>query len=214
MIFADRAQAGRQLATKLQAWRERKPIILGLPRGGVIVARAVAEALGAPLDVIVARKIGAPMHTELAIGAVTARGTRVLNHDALRFLALPPGYLDRETISQQREHWLRGTLSPLSLEGRTAILVDDGIATGMTMLAAIADVAALNPLAIVVAAPVIAPATMPALAAQADAIVALATPAYFNAVGEFYEDFSQTTDEQARGALISLGQPRRGRESK
>lgn len=215
MMFDDRADAGRQLAAKLSSWRRPDTVVLGLPRGGVVTAREVARFLEAPLDIRVARKIGAPWQPEFAIGAVTARGTRVLNQEALRMLLLPPGYLDRATAAQQaeaqdRERRLRDGRPALPLAGKTVILVDDGVATGMTMLAAIRDVRADGPARIIVAAPVIAPPTVPELANEADAVVAVATPEPFMAVGMFYASFSQTTDDEVRAILSSATASSRG----
>lgn len=206
MVFRDRAEAGRLLAERLTGYQGADVMVLALPRGGLPIGRAVADRLGAPLDVIVARKIGAPGHEEYAIGAVSARGHVVLNQEALGLLELPPGYLDAKTreeqaVARQRESLLRGEGTPPVLEGKTVILVDDGIATGMTMQAAILDVQAQGPRQVVVAAPVIAPATFEVLRGQAARVVALELPMYFGAVGAFYEDFHQVTDTEARAVL-------------
>ncbi|HEY9722565.1 MAG TPA: phosphoribosyltransferase family protein, partial [Oscillatoriaceae cyanobacterium] len=175
----------------------------------VVLARPVADALGAPLDVIVARKIGAPGNPEFAIGAVTARGTRVLNERVLRQVMLPPGYLQQATEAQReeaerREAMFRGLHGHVPLAGKTALIVDDGVATGMTMFAAIADARAAQARRVVVAAPVIAPDTYQELLRQADAVEALEVPADFFAVGQFYENFAQTTDDEVK-ALLSAG---------
>lgn len=216
MRFVDREDAGRRLAERLAGMCEGDLVVLGLPRGGVVVAAEVARALGAPLDVIVARKLGAPGHAELAIGAVTARGTRVLNTRALRYMALPPGYLEAETARQReeadrRERVLRGVIPAQPLAGRIAVVVDDGIATGMTMEAAIRDLQDLppaeRPAEVVVAAPVIAPDTHMWLSEEVDRVVALALPLDFMAVGAYYDDFSQTSDDEVRQLLA--GQPAR-----
>ncbi|MDB5097150.1 MAG: phosphoribosyltransferase [Cyanobacteria bacterium RYN_339] len=209
-MFADRQEAGRMLATRLRAYRGARPIVLGLPRGGVVVAREVADALDAPLDVVVARKIGAPGYAELAIGAVTASGTRVLHDEALRRLFIPPGYLEDATEharkeAQRRERVLRGDRPPPALAGRTAILVDDGIATGMTMLAAIQDVRAAGPARLVVAAPVGAPDTLELIEREADELVVLAAPPGFRAVGEYYYAFDQTEDAEVQALLATPG---------
>lgn len=200
--FSDREEAGEALARQLEAieaLRARPAVVLALPRGGVPVARPVARRLGAPLDVLVARKIGMPDQLELAIGAVTARGIRVLNDELLRHVLLPPGYLHAETerqraIAAERERVLRQSRPEIPLEGRIAILVDDGIATGMTMRAAIADVRARGPASVVVAAPVVAPRTRDELSRLADRVVALEAPEGFWAVGQFYGDFGQVSD--------------------
>jgi putative phosphoribosyl transferase len=210
MVYRNREVAGRMLARELMEYRGRDVVVLGLPRGGVVVAAPVAEALGAPLDVLVARKIGAPSNPEFAIGAISSHGQRVLNDSALRYVALPPGYLDEEADRQQqvaraRETQFRGVRPMVPLGGKTALLVDDGIATGMTVMAAIADLKAAEPArrprAIVVAAPVMAPDTAQTIAGQVDRVVALEMPTPFFAVGQFYEDFTQTTDEEVQALL-------------
>lgn len=208
MMFEDRWEGGRRLAERLLPYRGRDVVVLGLPRGGVVTARPVAAALRAPLDVLVARKIGAPGQEELAIGAVTARGTRVLNDAVLRHVLLPPGYLEAETerqrrVAESREHTLRDFRPAEPLSGRVVILVDDGVATGMTMRAAIADAQAQRPAELVVAAPVIAPDTYQDLLGLADAVVAVDVPAGFYAVGQFYRNFTQTTDEEVRQLLAA-----------
>jgi putative phosphoribosyl transferase len=194
------------LAERLSDYRGRDVVVLGLPRGGVAVARPIADALGAPLDVIVARKLGAPDNPEFAIGAVTAKGTRVLNDVVLRRFLLPPDFLASETRTQQdqamrRERALRGLRSPERLEGRVVILVDDGIATGMTMKAAIADVVSQDPAEVVIAAPVIAPDTFEDLVRMVGEVVALDVPFQFHAVGAFYQDFTQVEDEEVQRLL-------------
>lgn len=206
MGWRNRTEAGRALADALAAYRGRDVVVIGLPRGGVVVAAPVAQALGAPLDVRFAKKIAAPGQEELAIGAVTAAGERVLYEDLLRRLFIPPGYLERATaearrVARAREQDLRGLCPAEPLRGRTVILVDDGIATGMTMFAAIADVAAEEPAEIVVAAPVMAPSTADELARRADRVVALECPAGFMAVGQYYADFRQTEDAEVRALL-------------
>lgn len=206
LIFRNRREAGQLLAEKLEGHRGEDVVVIGLPRGGLPVAREVADRFGWPLDILVARKLGAPHHEEFAIGALTARGTRVLNERALRGVMLPPGYLeavsDDETLkAKEREAYLREGRAPERLEGRVVILVDDGVATGMTLRAAIADVAAQNPARIVVAAPVIAPETYDALQHEVDEVVAVTVPALFFAVGQFYADFSQVTDAEAKACL-------------
>jgi putative phosphoribosyl transferase len=209
MLFADRQEAGRMLGKRLRAHLGKDAVVLGLPRGGVVVAKEVADALEAPLDIVVARKIGAPGWEEFAIGAVTPSGTRVLYDEALRTMVLPPGYLDAATDkarkeADRRQRELRGDLPPLDLTGKVAILVDDGIATGMTMFAAIRDVRAAHPAHLVVAAPVGAPDTVTAMEREVDEVVVLATPPGFRAVGEFYVRFDQTEDEEVK-ALLARG---------
>lgn len=207
LIFGDRREAGRILAAKLESYRGKDVVVLGLPRGGLPVAREVADHFGWPLDILVSRKIGAPDHAEFAIGAVTARGTRVLNEAALRGVMLPPGFLegasDDETYrAKEREALMREGRAPLPLEGRIVVMVDDGVATGMTLRAAIADVRHQEPAAIVVAAPVIAPETFDQLQQEVDDVVAVSVPALFFAVGQFYADFTQVTDAEAKACLV------------
>ena len=207
IIFSDRREAGRELASKLEAYRGRDVVVVGLPRGGLPVAREVADHFGWPLDILVARKIGAPDHPEFAIGAVTANGTRVLNEAALRGVMLPPGFLEAASDDQtfkakEREAMMREGRPALPLEGRIVVLVDDGVATGMTLRAAIADVRRQEPSAIVVAAPVIAPETFDALRHEVDDVVAVSVPALFFAVGQFYVDFNQVTDAEAKACQV------------
>lgn len=210
MMYHDRQDAGRALAGALGKYRGQDVVVLGLPRGGVVTAVPVAEALDAPLDVLVARKIGAPGNPEFAIGAVSSHGQVVLNEAALRFVVLPPGYLEAETerqraVAREREARFRGTRPMVPLGGKIALLVDDGIATGMTVRAAIADLREAapdrRPAKIVVATPVIAPDTYQLLAPQVDEIIALDVPEGFYAVGQFYRYFEQTTDEEVQALL-------------
>ncbi len=208
MIFKNRQEAGMRLAERLTAYRGPDSVVLALPRGGLPVALPIAEALGSPLDVIVAKKIGAPENEEFAIGAVTAQGHRVLNDLAIRDLLLPPGYLESKTQEQQRlaeerERLLRGVRPRVPLAGKIAILVDDGIATGMTVRAAIAEARSQNPKKVVVAAPVIAPDTLVDLRSLADEVVVLDAPRFFWAISQFYEDFAQVSDQQARDLLAA-----------
>jgi len=207
IIFANRQEAGRMLAEKLEGYRGQDVVVIGLPRGGLPVARQVADRFGWPLDILVARKIGAPDHAEFAIGAVTARGTRVLNESALRGVMLPPGFMeaasDDQTIkAKEREAMLREGKPAMPLRGRVVILVDDGVATGMTLRAAIADVKNQEPARIVVAAPVMAPESFDALKQSVDDVVAISVPALFFAVGQFYADFTQVTDAEAKECLV------------
>lgn len=208
MKFKDREEAGRRLAERLTSFKGRDAVVLGLPRGGVVTARPIAQALGVPLDVLVARKIGAPNQPEFAIGAVTARGTRVLNMPVLRRYLLPPDYLEQETAAQRleaerREAMFRGDRPMAAITGKIAILVDDGIATGMTMFAAIEDARAANPSAIIVAVPVAPKDTYQQLTERVEKVVVLDLPDPFVAVGLFYEDFTQTTDEEVQRLLAA-----------
>jgi predicted phosphoribosyltransferase len=209
MIFANRCDAGRRLAQKLAAYRQDEPIVLALPRGGVPVGYEVAHALGVGLDVLVVRKLGAPGHAELAIGAVTA-DLVVLDDEIIGLLGVPQSYIDRAVEREQREaarraELFRGDRPPLNVRGRTVILVDDGIATGSTMLAAVDAVRRLGAQRIVVATPVAPPDAVTRLRAQADEVVCVDTPADFPAVGVFYEDFGQTSDEEVC-RLLKRGQ--------
>jgi predicted phosphoribosyltransferase len=207
--FADRRQAGNELAAKLQHLSGRHDVIvLALPRGGVPVAFEVADALGAPLDVFVVRKLGVPGHTELAMGAIASGGVRVLNDDVVGWYGIPADVIDtvaREELSEleRREREYRAGRPPVDIRDRIVILVDDGLATGSTMRAAVHAARALNPARIVVAAPVAAPATCEDLRNVADEVVCARTPPGFSAVGQWYRDFSQTTDEEVRALLAA-----------
>ncbi len=209
--FHDRRDAGRRLAPLLERFRNAHPLVLGLPRGGVPVAREIATALEAPLDLVVARKLGAPGHPEVGIGAV-APGARFLDPDALRFFQVPPTYLEAVESAERgelerRERLYRGGRPAPSLTGRTVILVDDGLATGVTARAAIASARRQDPAAVIFAAPVCAPETAAELRREADAVVCLAEPPGFLAVGEWYEDFRQTTDAEVLACLEAGAAP-------
>jgi putative phosphoribosyl transferase len=207
--FADRREAGRQLARQLSSFSGRADVIvLGLPRGGVPVAFEVARGLGAPLDVFVVRKLGVPGHEELAMGAIAAGGVRVLNPEVLRMLPGVDGILARVTAVEQREcerreKAYRDERPALDLKGKTVILVDDGIATGASIRAAVAGARARGSARVVVAAPVGARETCADLAREADEVLCLIRPSDFSAVGHFYADFSQTADEEVRALLLS-----------
>lgn len=180
--------------------------MLALPRGGVPVGFEVARALGAPLDVYVVRKLGVPGHEELAMGAVAPGGAIVLNEDVVSALRIPPGVIaavvEREEREiGRREAQYRDGRPPPQIRGRTVILVDDGLATGATMRAAVAGLRRLAPARIVVAVPVSAPSTCSELREEADAVVCAFTPEPFGAVGLWYEDFSQVTDDEVRDLL-------------
>jgi putative phosphoribosyl transferase len=206
MIFDDRAHAGRVLGERLAHFASEKNVfILALPRGGVPVGYEVAKALRAPLDVLVARKLGAPGNPEYAIGAV-APGARVISADAIAMLGL--SYGDVEALAaeeakelERREKAYREGRPPLALEGRTAVLVDDGLATGATMLAAIRSARLRRPARGVAAVPVGDPATCAAVRREADELVCAAMPEELLAVGNWYRDFAQTTDEEVRALL-------------
>jgi predicted phosphoribosyltransferase len=198
--FRDRRHAGQVLGQKLHGYASVADlIVLGLPRGGVPVAKEVATALNAPLDVFVVRKLGVPRREELAMGAIASGGVRVLNDDVVRSLRIDPQVIEKaaraETVElERREKLYRARRPPLDLAGKVVILVDDGLATGSTMRAAI-DAARLHgPAKIVVAVPVAAPSTCESLRSVADEVVCAVTPRGLFAVGQWYEDFTQTSD--------------------
>jgi predicted phosphoribosyltransferase len=205
-LFRDRREAGRLLATKLTVYANHPDVVvLALPRGGVPVAYEVARALDAPLDVFVVRKLGVPGHEELAMGAVATGGVRVLN-DVVRHLGVPASLIEAVTNHElreleRRERLYRGNRPPLDVRNRTVILVDDGLATGSTMRAAVQALRQQQPASIVVAVPVAAPESCEEMRTQADAVICAVTPEAFHAVGLWYRDFSQTTDEEVRGLL-------------
>ena len=209
MLFRDRADAGRQLLTRLGAYRGRPDVlVLGLPRGGIPVAYEVARGLGSPLDVFVVRKLGVPGQEELAMGAIATGGVRVVNRDVVDALHIPPDVLDRAAAQELRElerrqRSYRGDRPEPQVEGRTVILVDDGLATGSTMRAAVQALRQQRPARIVVAVPVAAFATCEELRREVEDVVCFATPEPFMAVGRFYDDFSQTTDEEVHDLLAS-----------
>jgi putative phosphoribosyl transferase len=205
--FTDRREAGKELAGLLEAYRGRPDVVvLALPRGGVPVAFEVAEALAVPLDIFVVRKLGMPGQPEFAIGAIASGGVRVLNEEAIRWHRVPQNQIDavvREELAelQRREQEYRQGRSLIDLHGRTVILVDDGLATGSSMRAAVQAVRTFEPARVIVAVPVGASSTCEALAAITDETVCARTPESFSAVGLWYRDFSQTTDEEVRGLL-------------
>jgi predicted phosphoribosyltransferase len=205
--FRDRREAGRLLAAQLSAYASRPDVlVLALPRGGVPVAAEVARALGAPLDVFVVRKLGVPGHEEFALGAIATGGVRVLNEDVVRALRIPDRVIDAVAAKEQeelarRERLYRGDRPPLDVRGRTVILVDDGLATGATMHAAIKALRQQQPARIVVAVPTASPETCDELKREVDEVICATTPEPFYAVGLWYEDFSQTTDEEVHELL-------------
>jgi putative phosphoribosyl transferase len=206
-LFRDRLDAGRRLASRLAKYRGRPEVlVLALPRGGVPVAFPVASALGAPLDVFVVRKLGVPGHDELAMGAIARGGVRVLHQSVVQALRIPPGAIDAATERERRElerreREYRGDRPYPDLTGRTVILVDDGLATGSSMRAALRALQRHRPARIVVAVPVAPAETCAELQALADEVVCAETPQDFAAVGEWYLDFQQTTDEEVRELL-------------
>jgi putative phosphoribosyl transferase len=200
MSFTDRADAGRRLAAALTPLRQRDPVVLALPRGGVPIGYHVARALGAPLDVIVVRKLGAPGHEELAVGAI-ARGAVYVDWPIVRQLAVTQAYLDQvigaeKEELERRERAYRGGRPAVPVKGRTVIVVDDGLATGATLRAALVAVRSEQPSSIVVAVPVGAPESVARLRAVADDVVCLEMPPDFRAVSLSYEDFSPTSDAE------------------
>lgn len=211
--YLDRDDAGRQLARRLTQYRgEADAIVLALPRGGVPVGSAVARELGLPLDVLVVRKLGLPMDPELAMGAVASGGAVVLNADVLRHL--PPGSDAVERVKarevaevERRERAYRGGRAPLDVRGRLVIVVDDGLATGATMEAAVRALGSLGAYRIVVAAPVASPEAHERLSAAADDVVCLQVPAFFGAVGQCYVNFDQTSDDEVRRLLADPAAP-------
>ena len=211
MLLRDRADAGRRLAAKLTAYASRADVlVLALPRGGVPVGYEVAQALGAPLDVFLVRKLGVPGREELAMGALASGGVSVLNEDVVRTLDIPDRVIAEATAREtqelaRRERAYRDDRPPPEVRGRTVLLVDDGLATGSTMRAAVAALRKLQPAWIVAAVPVGSAEVCASLGNEVDEMVCAATPEPFHAVGLWYEDFSQTTDEEVRSFLSRSG---------
>jgi predicted phosphoribosyltransferase len=207
--YADRSEAGRRLAAEMQDYAGRTDLlILALPRGGVPVAFEVAEALDAPFDLMLVRKLGLPGHEELAMGAIAFGGVRVLNEQLVRRLQVPPEIIDevaeREGIElRRRERAYRGDRSAPELRDRCVVLIDDGLATGATMLAAVKAVRQSDPESVIVAVPVAPQETIEEFSDQPgiDRIICPKTPPDFGGVGRWYEDFSQTTDQEVRDLL-------------
>ncbi len=204
--FRDRRHAGAVLASKLEHVAEREPVVLALPRGGVPVAYEVARALGCPMDVFVVRKLGMPGHPELAMGAIASGGVRVMNEDVVTWYRPSAEAIEAVTRAElieleRRERAYRDDRPPVPIEGRIVILVDDGLATGLTMRAAVLAVRRLRPARVVVAVPVGARETCEGLLDIADEVVCPLMPEPFSAVGLWYIDFSQTTDEEVRRLL-------------
>ena len=205
--FEDRKDAGRALAARLRQYSGRSDVVvLALPRGGVPVAFPVAEALDAPLDLFLVRKLGTPGHRELAMGAIASGGTRVLNDEVVKWYGISPAAIDAVAREEEQElvrreaAYREGRDAP-SLEGRIVILIDDGLATGSTMMAAVKAVRQRDPAKVIVAVPVGARDTCEALSTVADEVVCVRTPEPFSAVGQWYLDFDQTTDEEVRQLL-------------
>jgi predicted phosphoribosyltransferase len=217
MRFRHRADAGRELARTLTEFAGRSDVlVLGLPRGGVPVAAEVARHLAAPLDVFLVRKLGMPGHEEFALGAIAEGGVEVVNQDLVRDLGIPPAAVERVAVRERleldrRDALYRGGRQRPEVRDRIVILIDDGLATGATMEAAIVALRSLAPARIVVAAPVGAKVTCERLRRLADDVRCLSTPEPFNAVGIWYDDFTQTTDDEVRKMLASRDVPGPGR---
>jgi predicted phosphoribosyltransferase len=205
--FEDRRDAGRHLAMGLLAYADMPDVlVLGLPRGGVPVAYEVALQLNQPLDVFVVRKLGVPGREELAMGAVASGGTRVLNWGVVQGLRIPEEVIEQEArhelqVIRQREEDYRGDLPPLRVQGQTILLIDDGLATGSTMLAAVAALRQMDPSRLVVGVPVGSPEACQEVGRRVDEIVCTATPEPFYAVGQWYRDFGETSDQEVRDLL-------------
>jgi predicted phosphoribosyltransferase len=207
--FADRRDAGRQLAARLLSLADQNPVVVGLPRGGVPVAEEVAAALGAPLEILAVRKLGAPHNPEYGIGAIAEDGTRVFDPEALAVLDIENSVLDA-IVSREAEELrrrvvaYRGDRPPLRLKNRTAIVVDDGVATGVTDTAGLRAVARRLPRRLILAVPVCAPDALARLGEEADDVVCLVAPPQLQGVGQWYRDFSQVTDSEVVTALAAM----------
>lgn len=211
-VFQDRRAAGRALSEKLRQYSGRPDVlVLALPRGGVPVAYEVAQALDAPLDLFLVRKLGVPGHEELAMGAIASGGVRVLNEQVVHGIGIPESAIDAVAAREQeelhrREQAYRGERPAPDVRGKACILVDDGLATGSTMRAAVVALRRQGPASIVVAVPVGAASTCAEFRAEADEIVCATMPEPFFGVGQWYQDFTQTTDEEVR-ELLARAQP-------
>jgi putative phosphoribosyl transferase len=206
-FFDDRVDSGKRLASALRNFSGKKGIVLAIPRGGVVVGYVIAKTLNLPLDIIIPRKIGAPDNPELAIGAVAEDGITILDQYLIKYLGVSPEYVIEEAERQKQEirrrlKLYRQGLSYPDLNGFDVIVVDDGIATGSTMKAALASVKNRGAASITVAVPVGPPSTIEELEKMADRVVCLYTPKLFQALGEFYKDFSQTSDEEVIDLLL------------
>jgi putative phosphoribosyl transferase len=212
MIFIDRNDAGQRLAEKLTGYANRADVVvLGIPRGGVPVALEVAQRLSAPLDVFLLRKLGVPGHEELAFGAIASGGVRLLDQEVIGGLCIPDEAIERVTSAElkelkRRERAYRGERPSLNVKGKTVIVVDDGIATGSSIRAGIQALRELRPARIVVAAPVAPIRTCNQLRREADEVICVVMPQSFYAIGQFYEDFSQVSDEEVLALLAQANQ--------
>lgn len=204
--FADREDAGRRLASKLTDESVPVDIVLAIPRGGLPVGRIVADSLGVPLDIVVSSKIGAPQNPEYAIGAAASDGSVWLDQDTIDRLGVSSDYIEREQareaeIAREKAETYRGDRSSPSLEGKSVVIVDDGVATGATAISAINLVKAKDAARVVLAVPVGPPGTISELESIADAVISVLTPSQFSAVGQFYMEFGQVSDEEAASLL-------------
>jgi len=211
--FENRRSAGSELAARLLQYHNRPDVlVLALPRGGVPVAFEVARALHAPMDVLLVRKLGVPEHRELAMGAIASSGIRVLNDDVIEWYGISPAIIDEVARHEQaelerRERAYREEREPLPIQGRTVLIVDDGLATGSTMKAAVKAIRCRSAARIVVAVPVGAPETCDELRKEADEVICVLTPAPLSAVGLWYRDFDQTSDEEVSRLLREQWRP-------
>jgi predicted phosphoribosyltransferase len=208
--FADRRDAGRQLAARLLPWADENPVVVGLPRGGVPVAAEVALGLGAQLDFLAVRKLGAPHNPEYGIGAIAEGGTRVFDPEALAVLGIDGGTLEQIVVREDEElrrrvAAYRGDRPALRLEGQAVIVVDDGVATGVTDTAALRAIRRQRPRRLILAVPVCAPDSAARLREEADEVVCLLMPPLLHGVGQWYRDFSQVSDDEVVAALAMRG---------
>ena len=206
MLFSDRSEAGERLAARLEIYRGREPLILAVPRGGVVVAGPIHEAIGGELDLIITRKIGAPHQRELAIGATSGDGFIMLNDELISRIGIFPDYIKKAAAKEQAEiarrlKLYRGERSLPQIEGRLVIVVDDGVATGYTMLAALRSLREQKPAELALAVPVGPPETFDRLKNEVEALVYLEAPVDFAAVGQFYRSFDQVSDDQVVAIL-------------
>ncbi len=205
MMFKDRREAGRMLAERLSHYKGKDVVVLAIPRGGVIIGGEIAEQLKAPLDIVVARKIGAPGNPEYAVGAVSPDGTTYIDKEAVEILGISAKYLEEEKRRQMAEierrmKRYRGS-GEYAIAGKVAILVDDGVATGYTALAALEFIRKMAPSKLVFAVPVSPPGTLRKLRERSDEVICLETPDWFQAISQFYREFEQVKDEEVQRIL-------------